>query len=108
MNKYIHFPFYILEKYKNHNISPTHFSDLLRLELLIKFGGTWIDASIFLSKYNEIFFNNDLFFFQSFKNKNIAGSNWFLTSEKNSPVLKTTRDLLYEFWRENEIIIHLS
>jgi len=29
-----------------------------------------------------------------------VGSNWFITSEKESPVLKTTRDLLYEYWRK--------
>ena len=93
----------------NHN---THFSDLLRLELLIKYGGTWIDASVLITKYEKIFFRQDLFFFKSVNNPRVAGSNWFITSEKGSPILKSTRDLLYEYWRkENNLcdyfIFHL-
>ena len=34
-------------------------------------------------------------------NKNIAGSSWFITSEKNNPILRSTRDLLYEYHRTN-------
>ena len=34
MNQYVHFPFFILNKLKNNSFSITHFSDLLRLELL--------------------------------------------------------------------------
>ena len=102
INKYVHFPPYILQKFNNNQITRTHFSDLLRLELLIKYSGTWIDASVLLTEFNEIFFNNDLFFFQSFNNKNIAGSSWFLTSERENPILKSTRDLIYEYWRIND------
>ena len=36
LDKYIHIPNYILEKYKNGNITKTHFSDIIRIELLIK------------------------------------------------------------------------
>ena len=112
LHKYIKFPSFILEKYKKNVISNTHFSDLLRLELLIKYGGTWIDASVLITKYEKIFFRQDLFFFKSVNHPRIAGSNWFITSEKGSPILKSTRDLLYEYWRkENNLcdyfIFHL-
>jgi hypothetical protein len=82
-------------------MSKTHFSDLLRLELLIKYGGTWIDATVLMTKYNEKFFRKDLFLFQSIGKKNKAFSSWFLTSEKDSPILKVALDLLYEYWRIN-------
>ena len=36
INQYVKFPSYILEKYNLKLFSDTHFSDLLRLELLIK------------------------------------------------------------------------
>ena len=102
LSQYVQFPPYILKKFKANIISPTHFSDLLRLELLIKYSGTWIDASVLLTKFDDIFFKSNFFFFQSFNNKNVAGSSWFLTSEKEHPILKTTRDLLYEYWRKND------
>lgn len=103
MNNYVNFPSFILEKYKKKYITHTHFSDLLRLELLIKYGGTWIDASVLISKYNKTFFNNDLFFFQM-KSEGCVGSSWFITSEKDSPILRTTRDLIYEYWKKNNCL----
>ena len=46
LDKYIHLPNYILEKYKQGIITKPHFSDIIWIELLIKYGGTWVDASI--------------------------------------------------------------
>lgn len=97
---YTDFPKHILGKYKNNYITKTHFSDLLRLELLTKYGGTWIDASVLITKFDERYFNNDLFFFQQ-NTAGCIGSSWFITAEKDSPLLKTTRDLIYEYWRKN-------
>ena len=101
IHQYVHFPLYILNKFNNNTISKTHFSDLLRLELLLKYGGTWIDSTVLMTKYNKDFFGKDLFLFQSFGRRPKTFSNWFLTSEKDSPILKTTLDLLYEYWRTN-------
>jgi hypothetical protein len=102
INKYAHFPPFILNKLKKNYISITHFSDLLRLELLIKYGGTWIDSTVLITKYKDNLFNNDLFFFKIINSKYYAGSNWFITAEKENPVLKITRDLLYEYWAKND------
>ena len=102
MYQYVNIPSFIRNKYNKNYISKTHFSDLLRLELLIKYGGTWIDSSVLITQYDESFFNNDLFFFKSSGEYWLSGSNWFITGEKNSPILKTTLDLLYEFWRTNQ------
>ena len=101
MLDYIKFPSYILEKYKKGYITPTHLSDLLRLELLIKYGGTWSDASVLITNFTKEYFTKDLFFFQSNSSYGCVGSSWFITSEKGSPILRTTRDLLYEYWRIN-------
>ena len=104
LKQYIRFPSFIIEKFQKKEFSNTHFSDLLRLELLIKYGGTWIDASVLITKYNKLFFKNDLFFFRAIKITSDVGSSWFITSEKESPVLKTTRDLLYEYWRKENYL----
>ena len=106
MYNYVKFPTYIIEKYKKKYITPTHFSDLLRVELLIKYGGTWIDASVLITKYTKEYFTKDLFFFQERGNDGYVGSSWFITSEKGSPILRTTRDLLYEYWRNNYSLYH--
>lgn len=51
-NEYIDIPDEIMKKVENKVITLTHLSDLIRMNLLSKFGGIWIDATIFLT--NEI------------------------------------------------------
>lgn len=117
MYDYIDFPDYIKEKYRKGIISRTHLSDLIRLQLLIKYGGTWIDSSVYCTGYNKIsesFFDKDLFVFSHWKRGDIYCrlSNWFITSGIGNPLLMATRDLLFEYWRrenrvEDYFIFHL-
>lgn len=44
---YVNFPAWIEAKRKKGIISRTHYSDLLRLELLAKHGGMWVDSTFF-------------------------------------------------------------
>ena len=66
LHDYVEFPKYIEEKWQRGIITHTHMTDLLRLELLIRYGGTWIDATVFCSSSNipSYFFDSDLFFYQ--------------------------------------------
>ena len=102
INDYVNIPEYIMDKYKKGIFTSTHFSDILRLELLNKYGGTWIDASVLITKYEPKFYDNILFFFGSKSDEGCVGSSWFITSEKDSPILRTTLDLLYEYWKKND------
>ena len=43
---YIELPNYVVDKWEKKQIPAALFSDLLRLELLIKYGGTWIDSTV--------------------------------------------------------------
>ena len=45
INKYIKLPNYIIEKFNNKTFSLTHYSDIVRVALLFKYGGYWIDAT---------------------------------------------------------------
>lgn len=47
-DQYIKLPDYIIDKLNKNIISLTHFSDILRVSLLYKYGGIWLDATIFL------------------------------------------------------------
>lgn len=110
-SKYVDFPSYIAEKFKSGVITRTHFSDLLRLELLIKYGGTWIDATVLCTGGNipEYILNNDLFVYQILKpgcdGHSTAISSWLMTSCTNNPILLLTRELLYEYWKKNNTMI---
>ena len=53
-----------------------------------------------------MFYNNDLFFFQE-RNPGCVGSNWFITAEKGSPILRSTQYLLYEYWKNRDDLYDL-
>ena len=46
IDKYIKLPYYIMEKFNKNIITLTHFSDIVRIALLFKYGGYWIDLLI--------------------------------------------------------------
>ena len=108
MFDYVSFPDYIIKKWKSGIITHTHMTDLLRLELLIKYGGTWIDATVFCSEKEEkipsYFFDSDLFFFQTLKPGRdghcIYNSSWFMSSKTNNKLLLATQYLCYEYWKK--------
>lgn len=109
MNKYVEFPDYIIDKWTTGKITFTHMTDLLRLELLIKYGGTWIDATVLCTRTsNEIpdyYFKSDLFFYQILKpgrdGQTTVLSSWFLSACTNNKILMATRYLCYEYWKNN-------
>ena len=55
INKYIELPGIIFEKVHHGKISWAHFSDIVRNTLLAKYGGLWLDATVWVS--GEIPFN---------------------------------------------------
>lgn len=116
--KYVEMPEYIVKKWEKGRIPAALFSDLLRLELLIRYGGTWIDSTVLCTGVNENdnqnekvtqkpqiaqkYLNCDLFLFQYSRpgSKEISISNWFITARKNNEVLMVLREMLYAYWKD--------
>lgn len=48
---YVVIPSYILNKLQNSTITITHLSDILRVLLLEKYGGCWVDVTLFFEKW---------------------------------------------------------
>jgi hypothetical protein len=103
------------------------FSDLLRLELLIKYGGTWIDSTVLCTGFKEFngvssssgstsspsvqefkkYLDADLFLFQYTKQGSIpvSISNWFISAHSNKEVLIVLRDMLYAYWKDYDCVL---
>lgn len=110
---YVEFPDFILEKWKTGQITHTHMTDLLRLELLIKYGGMWIDATVFCTSKREdipdYFFNSDLFLYQILKPGKDGQaqpiSSWLISAKSNNKILMMTKYLCYEYWKKNNEMV---
>lgn len=108
---YVTFPYEIQRKIDSGIIKGAHMSDLLRLELLQEYGGTWIDATVFCSS-NEIpkyMLDSDLFLFQCLKpgkdGQPSIISNWFITAKPNQKFVFMVKELLYDYWRNNDEVV---
>jgi hypothetical protein len=107
LSNYIQLPTFITEKYAEGKISHAHFSDIVRIELLSKYGGTWVDATVFMSSpiIHDYFFDSDLFLFQELRPNTFAHSkrisSWFMTSNPNNEIILLTRYLLRRYWEKN-------
>lgn len=108
---YVSFPDEIQKKIDCGVIRGAHMSDLLRLELLQNYGGTWIDATVFCSSNNipRYMLDSELFLFQCLKpgkdGQPSIISNWFITAKPNQKFIYMIRELLYEYWRENDDVV---
>ncbi len=109
---YITLPDYIMEKYKKGIISPAHFSDLIRLELLIKTGGYWVDATVLVTDTRTFDFCDKipLFMFSyycfGFNAEILQLNNWFIKSNSNNNILCLVRKFLYEYWKDYDRAVH--
>lgn len=108
---YVKFPDFIQKKYEAGIITRTHMTDILRLELLISYGGLWLDATVFCSESDipTYFFESDLFFFQSLKPGRDGHatyiSSWLMSAKTNNGVLIATRYLCYEYWKTHDSMV---
>ncbi|WP_459524181.1 capsular polysaccharide synthesis protein [Leuconostoc lactis] len=111
--KYVDVPEDIMAKWQNGLISNVHFSDIVRMELLIQKGGTWFDSTIVLDKnfplLEKILKSNQTFFFQNMRpgqmGNSIWISNWLIHSRTNEPTLLKVREILYAYWRKYDFAI---
>ena len=104
IEKYIVFPKLIKEKMNLGIIDYTKISDILRVSLLAKYGGTWVDATIYMSKD----FDSSLLLQNYYTIKigemadyspNISQNRWkgfFLSG--NSSLFGFTRDFFFEYY----------
>ena len=110
ISDYVTFPEYIVTKWKQGVITHTHMTDLLRLELLITYGGLWLDATVLCTgTAPEYFFDSDLFFFQTLKPGRDGHasyiSSWLMEAKTNNKILMASRELCYEYWKTNNTML---
>ncbi len=118
LSNYIDLAPVILQKYNEKKISRAFFSDIVRSALLYKYGGSWIDATVFLSqKLPDEYFNKDFFSpcgFNGIKKRDWkyfflesnGWSAWFMGTNKIHYPLFDFLTQFYEYYfQENDSIL---
>jgi len=108
IDNYVKLPDYIIEKHKSGMISAVHYSDIIRVALLVKYGGIWVDATVYCTGRELIptLESVPLFVFRDWRNNRCVASSWFISSRPRNPILILTRNLLYEYWKKTKVLEH--
>ena len=103
---YIDLPEHIKRKRQEGKIGNAHFSDMVRNELLIKYGGYWIDSTVFMTDADifPIVDKTKLFMFSyyyfGFNPEVMELNNWFIHSTSNNNMLCLLQELLFAYWKD--------
>lgn len=104
---YVKLPDFLMDKWKSGQITNTHFSDLLRNELLIEHGGLWLDSTVYMSGDLPGFIENSPLFMYKHMNIDdisICYNSWLIKANKGDGTLKSLQTLLTRYWKDNDRI----
>ena len=108
--EYVDMPDHVIRRWENKQMPPAHFSDFLRLQLLTRYGGTWIDSTVLCTgtEHARKYLDADLFVFQYTPPERFPASfdgisSWFITSYSNHELLLILRDMLSAYWKDYDI-----
>lgn len=107
VNDFVEIPPIIRKKYKQGIISKTHFSDVVRVSLLLKYGGVWVDATLYMVHSIPECIWKKQFYTVTPKletpYKVISHGRWavfFLACQPGSELMRLTLMMMIEYWNK--------
>ncbi|MEN2662792.1 capsular polysaccharide synthesis protein [Lacticaseibacillus paracasei] len=111
IDQYVEIPDFYYTKLKNGSFSLTHFSDILRIELLFTHGGIWMDSTIMMTEPLSKNIESSKFFtihHGKFSDWHVSMGKWsgfFLATGKNNPMFHLLRDLMRAYWSQYDFLV---
>jgi hypothetical protein len=101
----------MMDKYKAGIVTRTHLSDYLRLELLSRYGGLWLDSTFFCTSNIESVFNLPLWSIKrpDYLHISVASGQFanysFACDEEHRWIFATLRDYLLAYWQKYDYMV---
>lgn len=111
INDYIKLPDYILKKHESGVVSFAQLSDIIRFTLLKKYGGLWLDSTIYLSNsIPERAFKDPFFSLHTHYEKNAFVQHnlyhgFVIGSAQDCKLVSFVRDMFFEYWKRKDVLI---
>jgi hypothetical protein len=103
LGSYTDLPNFVFDRLKNGQISYTHFSDLLRLNLLKNHGGIWLDATGYMTDFvPQYILDEDFFVFLTGRLTLFPYAfmqNCFIRNKKGGFLCEAWYEMCIEFWK---------
>lgn len=105
---YISLPDYVIAKWQKGQITDTHFSDIVRIHALARYGGCWIDATCYLTApVPQRILQAPLFLFRTHGEFSYTYiQSCFMVSRQNSYIMRKWCAALCAYWREETELIN--
>ena len=108
VQKYIHMPEYLNKKLEKGVLPLAIYTDLMRVALLEHYGGTWVDATVLLTKeIPKAILNSEFFVFHNSLGEidnPVLHPVWFIHAQRHNKTITEIRNLLFAYWRKNNHI----
>lgn len=108
---YIELPDYILEKRDKGYISFAQLSDIIRFTLLEKYGGLWLDSTIYTSKpisdeyFSRPFFSQHTKWCDTCFVQHNLWHGFSIGSKKGGKLVSFAKEIFYEYWKKQDTLI---
>ena len=111
--EYVELPDYIMTKYEEEKMSITALSDILRVALLSRYGGFWIDSTVFVSgEFPQEFISKDFYAQRMYDpvkcSREACQGRWcgfMMAGSKEHIIFRFLRDAFYMWWRDYDTVI---
>lgn len=101
LDNYVRLPQHVEQLYQDKKMSEAMHSDMIRLYLMIHYGGIWRDATCYQTTAYPTYVKNASFFMYSADllsyTQPVVCSSWFIKSENRNPLLIKTFNFLCEY-----------
>ena len=107
LKSFVKIPEYIEKKRSEGKISFQHYADIVRVTLLARYGGLWLDATCFVTtNMPEIVKRSVLYTVKQRYFKQHFGEIWMIGSSAEDMILFAfMRDVWFSFWRDKDTVI---
>lgn len=99
-------------KIKNGFLDKIHFSDILRYELLYKYGGCWLDATMLVTGDIDYVFDDDFWTIKLSKEKvkceYVSGERWYIyamSCSANNKLAYYLKELYKQYFKKHNVVI---
>ncbi len=114
--QWVDLPEEVTDKYRKGLIPPASFSDLLRLAVLRKYGGVWMDATVYCSGFDngqlitrwQRIMQSELTLFRYFRKgmlQPVGLSTWFVAAVPGQKNVSAVLDMLLAYWHDFDCLV---
>lgn len=105
---YVSLPDYIISLLESGKMCLAHFSDIIRTYLLIKYGGVWIDSTVYIARQVPSYMTDDFFVFKQSPQLRECRSygNWWIASPPANDILIEELAYLYCYWQHHDVAMN--